>query len=352
MRATRADRLLIVRHGPGRGPQIRLAALRAKFFDPLLNDLAARDPELRGSIDIWETGTALPDLSQTAAVVFLLADPLRELYPACYRDAAALAERAHTLGIRAVNPPDALSNTIKSRQAELLTRAGVPTPLHLAYATHDEFGQVVAAIRFPAIIRADLLHAQQRMIFCRTREEALAVAPAQLPLPGAVAEFVDTREGFRRSQPGSIWAESFHKKRAYVFGPHVVNNHVFFGPQPIVGGKSSSFGHYRSLNPVRRYLRTRAARPHIAADYEFFQAGSSDGEMLRRAAAALNLEFAAIDYSSRADGSIVVWELNPHFCMHPWPFEVLAGPRRLPERLRRFHDMVGTYFRELIEVHR
>jgi hypothetical protein len=348
------DRLLIVRHGPNRGPRIRLSPYRAKFFQPALDDFARRFPPLHEAIAIWETGSPLPHLRSTSAVVFLLADPLKELYPGCYEEAREIARQAGELGVRVVNHPAALSNTIKSRQAGLLAQAGVPTPRHAAFSTHQRYREAVELMRFPAIVRADLLHAQQKMLFCKTRKEALALEPSRIPLPGSIAEFVDTREGFRQAQPDSIWATHYHKKRAYVFGEQVINNHVFFGLEPIVGCKTSTFGHYRSLNPIRRYIQTARCRPHIDLDYQYFldDAPPVEADMLRRAARALNLDFVAVDYSSKADGSIVVWELNPHFCMHAWPFDVLGGPRRIRERTSRFHDAAGNYFRTLLEVPR
>jgi hypothetical protein len=340
-------RILLVRHGPGRGPHIRLSAFRAGVYDPLLADLAARYTDLRSAIDVWETGTKPPNLESTAAIVFILCDPLRELYPACYAEAEDLARRAQELHIRLVNPPSALSNSIKSRQAGLLAEAGVPTARHWPFASLAEFREILDHVPFPAFVRADLLHAQSQMFFCRTREEALGIPAGRIALPGCLAEFIDTREGFRQTAPDSPFAKYYHKKRAFVFGEHVVNNHIFFGAHPIVGSKSSTFGHYQSLNPIRRMIQNARCRPHVELDYQFFRREPEQVEMLRRTARALDLEFVAVDYSSKADGSIVVWEANPHFSLYLWPFEILPRLRRIPERHRRFHDVIQSFFREL-----
>jgi hypothetical protein len=346
-RATDGERILFVRHGPGRGPHIRLSRFRPKIYQPMLDEFAIRYPELRQAIDVWETGTAPPPLDKYAAVVCVLCDPLRELYPECYRDASAVAEQANRLGIRVVNPPDALSNSIKSRQADLLTRAGIPTPKHVAFRNRQELVDAVRQVQFPAIVRADLLHAQQSMRLCRTAEEVLALREESIAYPGAIAELVDTREGFRKTMPGTPWATHFHKKRAFVFGEHVVNNHVFFGNSPIVGGKTSTFGHYQSLNPIRRMLANAACREHIELDYAYFRKGEEHSDQLRKVSKALGQEFVAIDYSCTADGGIVVWEANPHFCLYPWPFEVLARQRRLRERHGRFHEAIQQFFVDL-----
>jgi hypothetical protein len=313
----------------------------------MLDDFAVRYPGLRKSIDLWETGTNTPDLSPTSAIVFLLADPLKQLYPGCYQEAEELAQEARRRGIRVVNSPNALSNTMKSRQAQLLLAAGIPTARQIAFSSLETWREAVGVIAFPAMVRADLLHSQIRMIFCRSREEALAIPATRIPLPGSIAEFIDTAESFRAVAPNSEFAKYYHKKRAMVFGTHVVNTHIFFSLHPIVGSTSSTFGHYRSLNPVHRWLQNRRCRRHIEIDYDFFRREPENVELLRRTAAALDLEFSAIDYSSKADGSVVVWEANPHFSLYDWPFGLLPRHRRTQERHRHFHDAIQLFFREL-----
>lgn len=336
-----------MRHGPGRGPHIRLAALRPAVYQPLLDDFAIRYPDLRQSIDVWETGSPKPDLSPYAAIVFVLSDPLKELYPTCYAEAEELAQQARHLGAHIVNAPAALSNTVKSTQARLLEAAGVLTARHLRYQSLDDFRIAVNSADFPAIVRADLLHAQSRMFFCETREQALRIPPHKMAFPGCIAEFVDTRAGYREVAPDSPYAAYFHKKRSFVFGNEVVNNHIFFGPHPIVGAKTSTFGHYRSLNPIRRWRANARCQQHVELDYQFFRREPEEKEMLLRAARALDLEFIAFDYSVRADGNIVIWEGNPHFSLYLWPMEILPVQRKIKERHRRFHDVIYTFFRDL-----
>ena len=40
--------------------------------------------------------------------------PLNQCFPACFKEARKIADRAIQAGIRVVNPPQALSNTVKS----------------------------------------------------------------------------------------------------------------------------------------------------------------------------------------------------------------------------------------------
>jgi hypothetical protein len=342
-------KLMLVRHGPGRGPAIRLRAYRPRYFDPLLKDFALREPELRSHICVWETGTPLPDLEDVRAILFLLQDPTRECFPECYADGMRLASQAKTRGIRLVNPPNILSNSIKSTQASLWQAAGMPVPRQFAFKNREEFEQAVSETTFPAILRSDVLHAQVGMVFCDTPEEAVAAANRNLPLPGTLSEFVDTRNDFRNLMPGTVWADFYHKKRAFVFGNRVRTNHTFFGTHPIVGSLSCSFDHYRSLNPWRRWKANRACRKHIELDLEYFRKGTENEKELVAAANALGMEFAAIDYSSKANGDIVLWEANPHFCIHAWPFQVLARPRKLADRMLAFHDSMAYFFKELLQ---
>lgn len=344
-----SGKLLLVRHGPGRGPHIRLRSFRPKYFEPVLRDFAKRYPALRSRVAFWETGDAIPDLSNVRAILFLLQDPTRECFPECFADAMRLAEAAQARDIRLVNPPEVLSNSIKSTQARLWQAAGMPVPRQFAFGNRGEFDIAVRSATFPAILRSDVLHAQVGMVFCESADEAIAAAKESLPLPGTLSEFVDTREDFRVTLPDSIWARFFHKKRAFVFGNRVRTNHVFFGPHPIVGSLSCSFDHYRSLNPVRRWQKTRACREHIALDLEYFHQKTENESELIAAANALGMEFAAIDYSSKANGEIVLWEANPHFCIHAWPFQVLAGPRKLSDRMTAFHDSMSEFFEDLLQ---
>lgn len=107
-----ADRpkLLLVRHGPGRGRFVNYA-------NAWIRRAEGRRPGLYRRMVIHETGEKPPSLEGVGAVVFLLADPLRERYPDCYEEARRIADEAQARGLPLVNAPDALSNTIKTVQA-------------------------------------------------------------------------------------------------------------------------------------------------------------------------------------------------------------------------------------------
>ena len=111
--------LLIVQHGPGRG---RLYDFRRH----VLEWLEAEAPGLWPRIRLHETGGPPPRLEGVRAVVFWLADPLRELYQADYAEAVVIADAVRASGGTLVNPPEALSNSIKSVQSRLWREAGIP----------------------------------------------------------------------------------------------------------------------------------------------------------------------------------------------------------------------------------
>jgi hypothetical protein len=305
----------------------------------------------RARLRVHETGSPLPNRARARAVMFWLADPLRELYPACFEEAAAIAARARTVGARVVNAPEALSHTIKSVQAGLWREAGIPCAPALTFSSPSELERVLAATSYPAIVRPDLLHSQRDARLCNTAAEARAVPVTDRLIPGVVIPFIDTREGYRRAQPGTVWARFFHKKRALVFGDDVLPNHVFFSSDPICGLRHSRFGRY--LGRHRRWswwahidATDRAA---LAVDDAFWRAEAEHADLMRRAARALSLEFLAIDYSTTADGDAILWEANPYFDMPRPENGALPRERHLAERIGGFERGIGRFLASLVD---
>ncbi|MEM8882523.1 MAG: hypothetical protein AAGD14_00470, partial [Planctomycetota bacterium] len=207
--------LLLVRHGPDRG---RIP----NYLEHILDAVRESDPEVMQAVRDHRTGSPAPSLDDTRAVVFWLGDPLREWYPDCYTDASAIAREAEKRGIRIVNHPDALSRSVKSVQARLWHEAGIDTPSMTRFESREELRELLEGVRYPVVLRADEAHAQRGM---RILNEAADLGDAAVELPGALAEFVDTRAGWRTVRPRSIWARLFHKKRAFVMGDIVRTNH-------------------------------------------------------------------------------------------------------------------------------
>ena len=208
--------VLVVRHGRERGRHPR-------YMQALLDDLARRHPAVGKTLAIHETGAPAPTLDGVRAVVFLLADPLREHFPACFAEASAIAADARSRGLHLVNPPEALSNTVKSTQSRIWQENGIPTPVQLLVETHADVASAAQGLVYPMILRPDNEHAQHGLRVCGTREE-LETAAATLAFPGVVAPLVDSRAGFVPLSPGTPFARYHHKKRALVLGDRVVPN--------------------------------------------------------------------------------------------------------------------------------
>ena len=336
--------VLIVRHGPGRG---RLPG----YVDPVLARLAELEPELYRALRLHGTGSPPPDLSNARAVVFWLGDPLRELYPECFAEASAIEAEARKRGLRLVNPPSALSNSIKSAQARLWLDAGVPASPCLPFTSRGELERALEGLAFPVLLKGDRMHSQDHMHFCRSPEAVHGLPDAALPLPGIVTPFVDTRAGYAATRPGTIWARLYHKKRVMIFGDAIQARHVFFSENPIVGLTSSIGSHGRKSR--RRYLvRVFGVwgdrRAMLEEDYAFFRSEGETAEVMLGAARALGFGYAAIDYSTFADGRVVLWEANPYPAIPGPSHYVLPRERRFEERFDALCRGYAGFFARLL----
>ncbi|MFK8112130.1 MAG: hypothetical protein AB8B91_07995 [Rubripirellula sp.] len=316
----------------------------------MFDDIAQRWPEIGERFDYWETGKPLPPLNDTAAILFQLQDPLLETFPDCYQDALELVEAAEESGTRIINSPVALSNTIKTKQSQIWCQANLPTPRCIPFQSIEQLHQAAFQIDGPMIIKADNLHAQKRTLVPNGFAALQQIPVDQIPIPGSLSPLIDTRSGYAKLDPQSPYATHFHKKRAMVFGDHVQNNHVFFSDRPVVGCMSSTFEHFRRINPIKRYTGNLRCKSHVQCDIDFHYSEPDDARLLSEAARLLGVEFCAIDYSTHADGSIVLWEANPYFSLHRWPITVLGRQRRLQARTPRIHAVAATFLRELLSL--
>jgi hypothetical protein len=284
-------------------------------------------------------------------LVFLLADPVRERYPECYAEASAIEQEAVQRGIRVVNAPDALSNTIKSVQARLWTLAGIPCAPSQRFETREDLERLTNSATFPVIVRADLLHAQQFTFVCRSPEEVRALPVDGLAYPGLMVRFIDSRATYVTVAPESVFARYYHRCRTYVFGRHVVPGAIYFSANPIVGSYTATWARYggngRFAEPLV-WIR-HDDRKIVAADVRFASSPPLQPKLMGQAANALGLEFAALDHVMLADGSVVFWEANPHFYMAALRDTPLPFARRIRSRTQRIHDAIGMFLADLLE---
>jgi len=351
-------RILLVRHGRGRG---RIEG----YWNDAVAYLSRHRPRLRERIRLHHTGHPLPRLENVGAAVFWLGDPLADLYPECHEEARRIAARVE----RVVNPPGALSRTSKGRQACLWRAAGLPTPRGEPFGTREELKELLSAAQYPVLIRPDRLHASDRLHILRSEQEARALTVEKLALPGLLSPFVDVRAGYDYRNPGSIWSRLYHKKRVFVLGRHVVPRHLFFSTGPLVRAEDSTLAPCRNrcdrllgLLPRGRHLDrrlhlrarcqrlhplSREARASLRLEAAFVDAAPERPAMMRRAARLLGLEFAAVDYSTLADGRVILWEVNPYPWLNRWHTALLPYRRRMRERNERLYERLADFLEEL-----
>jgi len=343
--ASHEGMLLIVRHGPGRGRDY-------PYLQSCLEHLEQRMPELFKRIRLHETGSPEPSLSGVRAVMFWLADPLRDFYPECFEEAMRIAQHAEQEDIPVFQHPESLSNATKSRVSRAWKEAGIPTPDLVHFRDREELDRRISEVSFPAVLRPDNLYSQIGTHWLRDVTELNRIIDNWNYYPGTLAEFVNIRRPYRDLEDGSVWARFFHKKRLYVFGDIVRTTHVFFSRSPIVGMKNSIFYNYR------QYLIDNTKAPReleedcaacLRADIEYWESREDNPELLRKAVHTLGLDIAALDYSSFPDGSTMLWEANPYFHLEPWQQAVLPRRRRTDIRIPSFYDSIGEFCHSLLE---
>jgi hypothetical protein len=84
-------------------------------------------------------------------------------------------------------------------------------------------------------------------------------------------------------------------------------------------------------------------------DRAYAEAAPERAELFVHATRVLGLGWAAIDYSTRADGNVVLWEANPYFTLPVGHKGPLAGPRRLRARVERLTAGMVRHLEGLID---
>jgi len=347
---------LIVRHGPGRG---RLQPYIQQCFDTLLE----RDGVLRDGLAFHATGGTAPDLDGTRGILFLLADPLEELYPDCYAEAVSIARDAERRGIRLYNPPQVLAEHSKGRTAALLADAGIPCPRARPYRDRTELVRLLEDAEYPAILRADTDHAQIDARVLRDSGALADPASGPVPAPGVLSPLVDVRSGRKatgRPDPFRRWV---HRYRAFVFGDICMPGHLHFSGSWVVGGHNviwdlvdsrsrwvrDRLGAGRLNGLAQRLIRTdpwyRAGR---AADIRFRREGPPDPELFVRAARALGYDFVAFDFGRLPDGRPIIFEANPYPFINSMPGGILWRERELDRYTERMYGAIGRYLHSRI----
>lgn len=336
-------KILIVRHGEGRGRH-------PGYMDAPLARLRRKHPAVYRRLVLHSTGTSLPPLDGIVAVVFWLADPLREYYPDCHAEAAAIAAAARERQLRIINPPEAASNSIKSVQARLWTQAHISTPPVERFDCYADLLAAAERLPFPVLARSDQQHGQRGALVLLNADALLSNDPNELAFPCAIAPLIDVRTGYQDADPSSPLARLFHKRRLIVAGSVIRTKHTFFAETPIVCARSSLFERPRSqlhqLVPRLSVLE----RQCVEIDMAYWAQREEHRMLMTRACAVLGFEFAAIDYSNLADGTPILWEANPYF-MLPRPDQMrLPYIRSAAARIDSYYDAIGDFLAELVRT--
>ena len=325
------DRILIVRHGRDRGPKVLSGAMA-----PILEHIERERPELHRRLQLHQTGEAPPNLGRIGVVIFWLAGPLNN-HPACYEDAVRIANEARARDLTVINAPEALYNLSKTRQAQLWQEAGIRCSPVETFEDMETLKAALYRLVFPLMLRADARHRQAGAAVVRDRSALLALSESELSFPCAVSPFVDVREGYRSTAPNSVYARRFHKNILWVANDVIRTKHVFFSWDPVVSSKTAILGAAaRSGIPEYAILLSPMHRECLRHDVAFWRAGEQHRELMIRACKVLGLQYAAIDYSNLADGTPILWEVNP-------VFQVPRARQMILPRLRHAAERADSY---------
>ncbi len=339
--------ILVVVHGPGRGRSVPTGEV-------FLERLRARHFELANRLRFHETGQPPPSLAGVGLVLFWLGDPLRQKYPDCFAEAAEIAQDAKRKGIPILNSPDSLSNTAKAVQSRIWAANGVPSARVNCIETPGQLIGSYAEMDSPCLLRGDETHAERNIRTIRTRAEAEAAA-RNISLPAALVEVRDVRAEYRAAgaSPNDLYSRFHHKARAFVFRGEVKASHLFFSRDLVVGLSNSLFA--REARSRRRLVRTMGFRRKlfdelIAEDLNYFRSDLPYQDVLVRAVSALGLDIAAVDYSIRPDGSPILWEANPYFCLPRGEDSVLSAERLAVGRVNASLDWMANRLWQALSV--
>jgi hypothetical protein len=338
-------RILIVRHGKDRGPR----AL-SDCMAPVLEYIERQRPELHRRLQLHQTGEAAPNLGGIGVVIFWLAGPLNN-YPACYGDAVRIADKARACDLTVINPPEALCDLSKTRQSQVWQEAGIRCSPVETFETMQTLKAASDRLVFPLMLRADTQHRQAGTAVVGDRNALLGLSEAELCFPCAVSPFVDVREGYRSAAPNSAYARLFHKNRLWVANNVIRTKHVFFSSNPIVSSKTAAF-RAAARSGVAEYavLLSPLHRECLRHDVAFWRAGEQHRELMIRACNVLGLQYGAIDYSNLADGTPILWEVNPVFQVPRARQIMLPRLRHAAERAESYCEAIAVSLTGLLNA--
>jgi hypothetical protein len=232
-------------------------------------------------------------------VAFYHRDPLKFLYPEVFKYAKGIEEICREQGIRLINQPDALSNSVKSLQLDILGKNGFNVAKAVSF---ENINELEGLDFYPLFIRNNEGHDSDNLTkagpFYNFKDVCSNYAATNLHwskhLSGRVAvQWIDTKgkDGLYR------------RYRAFVCGDDAVTGNVYISDDWYIHGANNTPN--LSETPENNIF-VSASFTRIEKD--FFTSINK----------ALDLEFSAVDYSYNSEGQIVIWEANPHPAFPSW----------------------------------
>lgn len=257
-------------------------------------------------------------------IAFYYHDPLKNLYPEQYAYAKQLETFCKQEGIRLINTPNALSNTTKTIQLNLLMQAGIRVALSLPYHTENDLAPFFKQ-HIPFFIRYNDGHDSQGE-FVQGPFYSYKQFISQFN-PSTFNENRHLKNTCAIQWINTQCADGLYRKyRVYATRFNAIKGFVTQSESWYIHG-NNAHNHQEAHAKQAKYLATELS----VDDVIFFT----------RICNILNLDFCAIDYAYLPSGDIVIWEANPHPALSD----------KEPSRTRITHFLSQYYLQQLNSTH-
>jgi hypothetical protein len=289
----------------GRALVVTLHRPPDQFYEVLRRLIGTCAPDAAKRIDFVLDKHGEVDAECVAAydrVSFFHQDPLEALYPEAYAYAVRLERACREAGTPLLSSPRALSGTTKSHQLTVLAQADIPVA-PIRRLRHWREALDGAGVGFPLFLRYDSGHSPGGPGLAGPFASAAELERPGLPEVGGWPPSEDF-EGLAALR----WIDTsderglFRRYRAYVCGDTVIRGNLIVAQRWFAASSEEMTPHLPEMR-----------------DFIYGHPTAEERDLFLRVARALELGFCAIDYARRSDGSIIVWEANPHPVFpEPW----------------------------------
>lgn len=234
-------------------------------------------------------------IKQYGVVAFYYHDPLASLYPEVYQYAKRIEAICQLANIPLINKPDALSDTTKSVQLNLMREGGFQVAKAYPFNEVHELANIPSK-EYPIFIRIEAGHDSQGEF-----------------VQGPFNSFEELSQAF---VPYDLQSRTHHKGMVAIQFIETEKLNGLYSRYRCIVTKNSALKAYADYSShwyihfdmaikndeTATLNRTYASTPFSNEELSFFL----------RANEVLDLDFCAYDYSIKPDGNIVIWEGNPH----------------------------------------